>query len=598
MSGKIPESVIEEIRVKADILDIVGQYVNLSRKSGKWWGLCPFHTEKTPSFSVDPDNNLFYCFGCHKGGTVFNFLMEIEGLSFPESIKILAEKTGVTLPENSEFSDQSYSQRKSLQLLYNKVSETFRWLLENHKKAGYARDYIKSRGISRETAEKFRLGWAPDDGQWLYNFLIKKGYTPDFLSQSGLFSRKSAGWPYFVDRLIFPVMTDNERVVAFSGRALNNKGPKYINSPETVLYKKGRVLFGAAQAKNAIREKKRAILCEGNLDVLSCHQAGFPETVAPLGTAFTEDQAVYIRRYTDKIILFFDGDSAGIAATYKAAVIAEKAGLKVFAAELPPDTDPSDILKNHGAEKLKKILENPINIFDFLLKFKIDVKSYNNDYNTEEALKELTPYLNAVDSATTKETYLRKLANKFHTDYALLVNDYVKISRNDRNVKAAGQKIAEADKGINTVIDKSELILLAAATVKNEYFEILKNELAPELLRDKRAKSVYWALWKLDHDGKTISTDAVLSLIDDDELKNLISGMSAEGIFDIHTDNLIREKIYSLEIRDWRKEKEELNSALLNFPENDPDNEHRMKKIQELDRKIQLNLEKIKNQAR
>jgi len=594
MSGRIPESVIDDISRRVDILEVVGTYVNLTRKGDRWWGLCPFHNEKTPSFSVSPDNNLFYCFGCQKGGGAYQFLMEMESLSFPEAVKRLAEKTGIEIPESDGESGYR-DKRKSLENLYMKVSGTFRWLLLNHKGAAHAREYLKERCISDETAEIYQIGWAPSDGEWLYDFLLKKNYSPDFLGETGLFSRKSPRWSYFVDRLIFPVMPDTTRVVAFSGRALNDRGPKYINSPETILYRKSQQLYGFGQAKKSIREQKALVVCEGNLDVLSCMQAGIRETVAPLGTAFTPDQARLIKRQANSITLLFDGDSAGRRATVKAAILAENVGLSIKAVKMPPESDPSDILCSQGPETLQKIIQRPITIFEYLLDFLISAKSDKSGEAQEEALKELTPYLDAVGSDVRREKYLRQLADEVNADPLTVIREY----RNNRGRKRSrtsgsydNNPADETDAGVFKPVG-DELYLMTAVAVKTEYFTTLKKSLAPEIFRDRRALDVYRVMEELDVENRELRTDLIVSMLEDEKLRNFILEKAAAGIYDDKAEETINEKIRLLHKRTLSEERLELqklidketdNGALSRNPEI---NNARMKRIVEIDKEIQ-----------
>ena len=588
MAGRIPESVIDDISRRIDILDIVGSYVTLTRKGDRWWGLCPFHTEKTPSFSVSPDTNLYYCFGCRKGGGVYQFLMEMESLSFPEAARQLAEKAGVDIPEE-EGGEERRDNRRALADLYKKVSSTFRWLLLNHPDAEHARTYINDRCIQDETAEYYGIGWAPSDGEWLHNFLLKKNYSPEFLAESGLFSRKSPKWSYFVDRLMFPVMPDSERVVAFSGRALSDRGPKYINSPETVLYKKSYNLYGLGQAKKSIRLSKSAVICEGNLDVLSCMQAGIGEIVAPLGTAFTHDQARLIMRLANSVTLLFDGDSAGRKATVKAAILAENVGLTVKSVNLPPDSDPADILMAQGPLALKKIVQSPINIFSYLLDFLISAKSDISGEAQEEALEELTPYLNAVGSDVRREAYLRQLADALNADPTTVIREY-------RNRK--GRKWTKTSKpGLRQAADGKpdpifgpvgdELYLMTAVAVKTEYFTTLRNMLAPEILRDRRALAVYRVMDELGVEGRVPRTDAIVSMLDDEELKHFILEKAATEIYDEKAGETIAEKIRILKMRALSDERQELVKGLTEIDTEDPEiSKARIKRIQDIDQEI------------
>jgi len=587
MSGRIPENVVDEVSRRTDILDVVGNYVTLSRKGANWWGLCPFHNEKTPSFSVSPEKNIFYCFGCHKGGGAYQFLMEMESLNFPEAVRRLAEKAGVEIPE--EEGQEGYrDNRRALEDLYNRVSHTFRWLFSNHSDASHARDYLQSRGINEETAELYQIGWAPDDGEWLYDFLIKKKYSPDFLATSGLFSRKSPRWSYFVDRLIFPVMPDNERVVAFSGRSLNGREPKYINSPETLLYKKSQQLYGLGQAKKQLRDNKHAIICEGNLDVLSCRQAGVDGTVAPLGTAFTQDQAKLLKRQVQSITLLFDGDNAGRLATVKAAIMAENVGLSVNTVNIPSGSDPSDILCKEGSDSLKKIIENPINIFEYLLHFVISARRDNSGEAQEEALKKLTPYLEAVGSDVRREKYLRQFADEVNADPVTVIREYR--ANKGRNLLNTTRRRFKTSAGEETETDfktvGDELYLMTAVAVKTEHFNTLRSLLAPEVFRDRRALSVYRVIDELSVEGRELQTSLIVSKLDDENLKSYILEKATAGIYDDRAEETINEKIRSLQLRILNDERKELQKLMDNV-NNIEINNARMRRIVEIDKEIQ-----------
>jgi len=585
MPGRIPEGVIDAIREKIDILDLVGSYVNLSRKGDRWWGLCPFHSEKTPSFSVSPDKNLYHCFGCQKGGGVIQFLMDMESLTFPEATRQLAEKAGIEIPD-SEGDEKRIDNRRVLEDLYIRVSKTFRWLLLNHPDAQNARDYISARGISDEIAERFKLGWAPGDGEWLYNFLSKKNYSPEFLAETGLFSRKSPRWCFFIDRLIFPVMPDDERVVAFSGRALSDKGPKYLNSPETVLYKKSQHLYGYGQAKKTIRTAKTAILCEGNIDVLACSQAGFQATVAPLGTSFTTEQARLIKRSADSLIILFDGDDAGRNATMKAAIVAENAGLTVKSALIPQNTDPAELLLKKGPSSLKNILENPINIFSYLLDFLISAKSVRSGEAQEEALEKLTPYLEAVGSDVRREAYLRQLADAMNAHPGTVITEY----GNRKKPRRTMRRTEKSDDNVGRIDAKTvgeELYLMTAVAVRTEYFTTLRKMLAPELLRDRRALAVYRVLDELSIEGSTPQTQAVVDRLQDDDLKNFILEKASTEIYDERAEETILHKIRLLLERSLKEERIELVKGLARNDADNPEIQNALlMRIREIDMEI------------
>ena len=584
MPGRIPHAVVDEVSRRTDILDVVGAYVDLSQKGERWWGLCPFHNEKTPSFSVSRDTNLFYCFGCRQGGGVYRFVMEMEGLSFPESVRKLAEKVGVDVPNLDENPDYR-NNRRVLEDLYTKVSTTFRWLLLNHPEASAAREYLRSRGIDDETAEKYRIGWAPSDGEWLYDFLVEKKYSPEFLGESGLFSSRSPCWAFFVDRLMFPVMPDTERVVAFSGRSLEEKGPKYKNSPDTVIYKKSRELYGLGQAKRGIRNEKRVIVCEGNIDVLACAQAGLDATVAPLGTAFTPEQAGILKRSAERIVLAFDGDSAGRNATMKAAVTAENAGLRVQAATIPPGRDPADILEKNGADSLKKILSESINIFSYLLNFLIGTRTGISGEAQEEAIKELTPYLNAVGSEVRREAYLRHLAENINANPQTVMREYERGFRSLRTVNEVPRPVHQSTREDAPLIG-DDLYLMIAVAVRTEYFSILRTMLPPETLRDRRALSVYRVMDDLSLGGGVPRTDSIVANLDD-ELASLIIEKASTELFDDKAEETIRENIRRIRIRSLTEESRELIKVLAKDSTSDPERTlARMERIKKIDQEI------------
>ncbi len=322
---RIPESTIQEISDKASIVDVVSEYTELKQKGDKFWGCCPFHTEKTPSFTVTESKNMFYCFGCQKGGSLFNFIMEIEHMSFVDSVVHLGQKAGVRVELNSTPEDDDKSVRRdSLLKLYEKCCGSFSYILNSSQSSKKAKEYLLSRGFNQESIDNFRLGYAPASSIWLFNFLKSKNFSDEFLYESGFFSKKKNRASIFFDRVMFPVINHLNQVVAFSGRGLSDFGPKYINSPETPIYHKGATLFGINLALKEIRRTKSFVLCEGNLDVIALHQSGILNAVAPLGTAFTESQAKLLKRYVQKGVILFDGDSAGIKATEKACVILER----------------------------------------------------------------------------------------------------------------------------------------------------------------------------------------------------------------------------------------------------------------------------------
>lgn len=417
----------EEIKDKINLVEYIGQFVNLQNRSGRYMGCCPFHQEKTPSFSVDPDKGFYYCFGCQKHGDLFTFIMEYEKLTFPEALEKAAAKAGVTLEEGRRSSGANRDDRRkkeALVELHNRLTKTFHFFLISTPQGKRALEYVTERGINRDVIDTFKLGYAPSDPHWLFSFLRRKNYSPDFLSRSGLFSKRRAAFPLFRDRVIFPIFSLQGDSVAYSGRLLGGDGPKYINSPETVIFKKGKLLFAMGVTLPYIREKKEFILCEGNVDVLALFQAGCRNCLAPLGTALTEEQVKLLKRYADKGILLFDGDKAGMEATKKAAILCETYDIQLRAGMLPEKKDPSDILKEEGEESLKKIVHDSIQVFDFLLICAIRIVDANRPEGKSVIIKELAPYLRVVKSEIKRQAYLEKIADTLGLERKTVIIEY------------------------------------------------------------------------------------------------------------------------------------------------------------------------------
>lgn len=417
----IPQSTLDDILAKVDILDYISQDISLSRKGGRFWGCCPFHQENTPSFSVVPEKGFFYCFGCHKGGNLFGYIMEKESVDFLEAARIAAIKAGVQLQNDHKGpTKEERLKKEALQELYQRVAGTLQWMLYNHPKASIARDHLHDRAIDADTIDFFQLGYAPPEANWMYNFLKKKNYSEDFLDESGLFSRNRRTYPLFRNRLMFPIFDASGRVVAFSGRILEGEGPKYINSPETPIYIKGKTLFGLGKTLPSIKQKKEFVICEGNIDVLAFYQAGISNVVAPLGTAFTSDQLRLLKRYSSKGLLAFDNDGAGIKASMKAALMAEELEIPLFSLEIPRGFDPADLLKAQGQESLKKIYKNPVKLFHFLLKCSVEGKRLIDVEEKLAILDDFTPWVKAVKSDILRNEYLEHIADNLLLDKKVL----------------------------------------------------------------------------------------------------------------------------------------------------------------------------------
>ncbi|MFQ3620538.1 MAG: DNA primase, partial [Spirochaetales bacterium] len=416
----IPDSVIRQISEKIDFLELVGKYTTLHKLGDRYRGLCPFHQEKTPSFYVQPDKKLFYCFGCGKGGNLFQFFMEIEHISFPEALKILGEKVGISIDSLDESSLSQGKKQDALLQLLNKVAGAFHYLLMKSELGKEARQYLEQRGIENAIIEKFQLGYAPSDPYWLRQFLEKKSFSAPFLVQSGLFSPRNPERSFFVDRLMFPIFSLNGDVVAFGGRILKGEGPKYLNSAESALFKKGETLYGFYQARESLRKSQTAVLAEGYMDVLALHQAGIDTAVAPLGTSLTLSQVRLIRRFAEKVILFFDSDPAGLQALKRASILCEQQELEVLGVDTGnyPFKDPAEFIQQGKKDELQKIVKYPISILEFLLR---TLSPQENQLKVTEVF----PYIESMVSEIKRDTALSQIADYFQLDRESVRADFL-----------------------------------------------------------------------------------------------------------------------------------------------------------------------------
>lgn len=361
-----PDEVIEEVRSSNNIVDIIGGYVKLQKKGSSYFGLCPFHNEKSPSFSVSPNKQMYYCFGCGAGGNVFTFIMEYENQSFPEAVKILADRAGIALPE-AELTEEQKRERNKRQLLLeiNKTAANYFYYLLNGDQGQQAREYLENRRMSKETQIHFGLGYASKYSNDLYLYLKKKGYQDQILKETGLltYDEKRGAHDKFWNRVMFPIMDVNNRVIGFGGRVMGDGTPKYLNSPETMLFDKSRNLYGLNYARTS--RKPYMIICEGYMDVIAMHQAGFTNAVASLGTAFTTQHSVLLKRYTQEVRLAYDSDGAGQKAALRAIPILKSAGINVRVIHMDPYKDPDEFIKNLGTEAFQERIDAAESSFMF-----------------------------------------------------------------------------------------------------------------------------------------------------------------------------------------------------------------------------------------
>ena len=423
-----PEELIEEVRTKSDIVDVISGYVRMQKKGSNYFGLCPFHNEKSPSFSVSPSKQIFYCFGCGAGGNVITFLMEYENATFQEAVKTLADRAGVSLPEveYSEEMRKKESRRAKLLEVNKEAAKYYYYLLRSPKgQTGYR--YLAGRKLSEETMKKFGLGYADGARSDLSAYLRSKGYADDLIKESGLagFDEKRGMHDKFWNRVMFPIQDVNHRVIGFGGRVMGDAKPKYLNSPETAVFDKSRNLYGLNFARTA--RTGNIILCEGYMDVIAMHQAGFGQAVASLGTAFTAGQAGLLKRYAEEVLLAYDSDGAGTNAALRAIDILKEAGLRARVIDMQPYKDPDEFVKNLGAEAFQERIDKAENSFFFELKvlernYRMDDPESKTAFHREIARK-----LCGFEEEVERDNYMEAAAERYHIGYdnlRKLVNGY------------------------------------------------------------------------------------------------------------------------------------------------------------------------------
>ncbi len=564
----ISEEIINEIAEKTDIEEVIGRYVTLKRKGRNLTGLCPFHTEKTPSFTVTPDKGMFYCYGCHKGGNVFNFLMEVEKLTFPEAVRYLAEKAGISI-DSSDQEGMSAENifRKQLSDLYEKVSLSLNYILTKKNTSDTALKYLLGRGISPESIERFRLGYMPGERQWLYNFLRKKSYSDEFLSRSALFSANYRNISIFSGRVIFPIFSKTNRVIAFGGRSLGDSLPKYINSPESPIFRKSGELYGFNFAQKEIRKNDSVFVVEGYVDVIAMFQAGVENTVAPLGTAFTENHAEIVRKNCSRVVLVFDGDEAGLKATVKSSYICEKAGLECNVIVLPDGSDPADILKNLGAGALKNILKYPINCFDFLLNKYKGIYDLSREEGIKGFLGRLFTFVSIQESEVRRSGRLKAIAEALNTDYRPVYDDFIRyIKKDDKDRNHSGAVSAAAG---NSGVISPELYLMLAVVDNFDYFYMIREELSVDDIQDKTARSVYIILEEC-YRNNSFSLENVLEKIENSDLRSLVARKLSSEEFSVNPVQLIDDSIKMIKLKNLQLKRVQLEKAISRDDGSDP----------------------------
>ncbi|HEX6729256.1 MAG TPA: DNA primase [Pyrinomonadaceae bacterium] len=509
---RYPQTFIDDLRRQADIVHVVQDYVQLKKKGANWMACCPFHKEKTPSFSVSPAKEIFYCFGCHKGGSVFNFVMEIERVPFPEAIKIVADKIGMPLPklvDDSRFEARRQESDEVIQL-NNWAMEWWEQQLESSAEARIARDYLTTREITAETQKTFRLGYAPDSWEALAFYLRQKGATQSQIERSGLVVKKDEGGSYdrFRGRLMFPVLDAQSRPIAFGGRTLKNEDAKYINSPETPAYIKGRNLFGLNLTRDEIRRQEFVILVEGFLDLIVPYQFGVRNIVASLGTALTPEQVKLLSRFARKVVVNYDGDRAGVQAAKKSIEILLAEDLEVKVLVLPENADPDEFIRKFGVTEYQQRRAKALPHIQFVIDHALRDRSLHRPAEKAEAVEEVIPYIRAVRNRIQKREYFDMAMDALRINDLTLRRELWQTLRSSvGDTASAGHRVLRRS-AVNPTVAETRLLelLLADEDLRHTFLKRIEREDYSELA----TAPIFNALFEIEKEGIPVDF-AVLS---------------------------------------------------------------------------------------
>lgn len=447
----IAPHIIDEVRLATDVVDLVSEYVALKKSGRNFFGLCPFHAEKSPSFSVNPDKQIFHCFGCSAGGNVFTFIQKLEGVSFPEAVRKLAKRAGIAIPE-PEVEDRAASQEKEALYFVNQLAAEFFQQVLFSEKGKPGREYMHQRGFSDAALQTFGVGFAPQEWQAFYDHACKKSVNPETLVKAGLVNprekegRASGYYDRFRHRVMFPIHNISGRVVAFGGRRIvDDESPKYINSPETAVYHKGHLLYAFPLAKDHLRAQDCLIVVEGYLDVMRMHLCGFNNTVATSGTALTEQQARMIFRHTKNVILLFDSDAAGSSATLRGADILVENGLHVKVATLSAGDDPDSFLRKQAAEAMRDILQNAPDLLEFKTRSAPPATAEATPVSREEQLRSIVATLARMNDALQRQVMVHRMAEKLQVNESALWEEVARLRRASTRLRRATPGQANPD---------------------------------------------------------------------------------------------------------------------------------------------------------
>ncbi len=548
------DELIEEVRSHNDIVDVISGYVRLQKKGSSYFGLCPFHNEKTPSFSVSPGKQMYYCFGCGAGGNVLTFVMQYENFTFQEAMQSLAERAGIELPKQEMTAAQRQKADRRAKLLeINKTAAKYFYMLLRSPQGQHALDYFIRRELTPQTMQHFGLGYSGKYSDDLYRYLKKQGYPDDLLKDSGLiiFDEKRGGYDRFWNRAMFPIMDVNNRVIGFGGRVMGDGEPKYLNSPETVIFDKSRNLYGLNFAR--VSRRPHILLCEGYMDVIALHQAGFDNAVASLGTAFTSGHANLLKRYTKEVYLTFDSDGAGVKAALRAIPILKEAGLTAKVIDMRPHKDPDEFIKALGAEEYQKRIDRAENSFLF------EIRMLERDYDLKdpesktEFFRQVSRRILEFPEALERENYIEAIAGRYQIGFEQLrgmVNSEGTrggITRQREPLKSGIHEKHKKEDGMK----QSQRLLLTWLIEDETLFDRVGKYIGPEDFTEEIYRQAAKLLFE-QHAAGQLNPARIVSMFADEEQQREIAGLFHARIRAVETGK-DREKALNETVRRVKK---------------------------------------------
>ncbi len=542
MAGPTSADLVNQVRAAVDLVDVIGEYVQLKKSGRAFLGLCPFHSEKTPSFNVNAERQFFHCFGCGAGGDVFSFLMKMEQLTFPEALHKLAERAGIALPQSQK--EEEPPEQTAKQVMYEAhqlVAKLYHYILTETPYGTEAMKYLRTRGLSPQTIAEFQVGFAPDSWDFVTQFLQKRHFSLDLMVEAGLLAKSDSGkiFDRFRGRVMFPIHNSQGSVIGFGGRSLDGSHPKYMNSPESSLFNKSSTLFNLHRARPYIRKRKQAILLEGYVDVVSAWQAGFHQVVATLGTALTEQQAKILKRNVDSVVVCYDGDAAGQEATAKAIHVLQQAGCIVRIAPLPQGTDPDDYIRLHGAESFsQQVLLQAMPVTAFRLKHLRAQHVIQDETDRARFIEQALGIIAELPSAVERDMYERQLADDLSLSLDALKQDArIVYKKKQQKSKEQRDKVTPAwnnsinngkftlTKTLAPAFHTAERMLLYYMMRNRDIADRVQQEVSPSFQVDEHdALAAY--LYAYYAEGYPEDPGQFIHYLEDEKLKQLASGLA------------------------------------------------------------------------